>query len=617
MSKVTKADLLQWITTSTKRNVSVFEDLSDGSTLVRVCGKLFPNFVSSTFRTAHAARSEHDKSLYWETIFNALKQSGIPTNLIDKAGIQKGRFRASYNALVLFFFLESLTTSIDFTVDFEYPINNNIASFLQSNQSVEALVKGGSLSITRDLASSTGFVLSSTSQQSSLSECPSSNNGDLEVDELKEENAQLRRDIKELQSKIGGVDPSTLMEIEVENKSLKAEIERLEDTVSKLSNTNQSLLIEIEECREASNNQALQVNEPLLETNFDDIYHQLNQLLAQPEIVMIIKGIETDFSGLVNYNRLLRFSEINQSSLINDLQERLKTQSRDHSIELERLKSSYTKEMTSQKLSLSNQNSFLQTKLELAWQELAYSQEELSGYIKHRDSTVIRCIESQQEYVNQLRNSLRKVVSKVNFFKLREGIWNNLLKSQQLLIDKLSSSIPLNIKEAENVKIKELKKEIYSLFERLNGLESVESKPEQPVIQNEGLCEKGALLSQIQTLEKELENTRSKTVAQNAIISDLKLQVKRLSLEIEEDKFETIGHLEAEKGQLLEKISELEGKLVDKEAQFSEELNQLKLENEKQRLESDSLGKKQLLEKQHDVECTIPSEEVVSDDVTE
>jgi hypothetical protein len=71
----------------------------------------------------------------------------LPVQLVDRAAIQQGRFRACYNLLVMLFFMMSLTKHREFSVDFAHPIDPRLSAFLQSNASIDALSRGGALSV--------------------------------------------------------------------------------------------------------------------------------------------------------------------------------------------------------------------------------------------------------------------------------------------------------------------------------------------------------------------------------------------------------------------------------------------------------------------------------------
>jgi hypothetical protein len=105
----------------------------------------------------------------------------LPMGLYNPKGIQAGQFKPCYGLLVLLFFLFHLGlffASIlsnyicnrlmffafvysaehkDFTVDFAHPIDNKLATFLQSPASVDSLVIGGSLQLPADGGAATAI----------------------------------------------------------------------------------------------------------------------------------------------------------------------------------------------------------------------------------------------------------------------------------------------------------------------------------------------------------------------------------------------------------------------------------------------------------------------------
>ncbi len=94
-----------------------------------------------------APQLEWELKRNWDTIKGIMTDIRLPVQLIDGAAIQQGRFRACYNLLVMLFFMMSLTRHREFSVDFAHPIDPRLSAFLQSNASIDALSRGGALSV--------------------------------------------------------------------------------------------------------------------------------------------------------------------------------------------------------------------------------------------------------------------------------------------------------------------------------------------------------------------------------------------------------------------------------------------------------------------------------------
>lgn len=76
---VDKKSLLAWCSALTARPVSRFEDLRDGSTLLRACERVFPKCFDPAKRRRGVTN--------WETIKLGLEDSGVPSELCDAKAI--------------------------------------------------------------------------------------------------------------------------------------------------------------------------------------------------------------------------------------------------------------------------------------------------------------------------------------------------------------------------------------------------------------------------------------------------------------------------------------------------------------------------------------------------
>lgn len=69
----------------------------------------------------------------------------LSLQVFDPAGIQRSAFKPCFAILVLCFFLQQLTEDRSFSCDFAYPIDQQLADFLQSRASIATLSRHGSL----------------------------------------------------------------------------------------------------------------------------------------------------------------------------------------------------------------------------------------------------------------------------------------------------------------------------------------------------------------------------------------------------------------------------------------------------------------------------------------
>lgn len=144
-----KKELLLWAGEVTGTHCSKFEDLRDGVVIMRVLSSIWPRCVDprSSRKIKAAPQLEWELKRNWDTIRSIMTDIRLPVQLVDVAAIQQGRFRACYNLLVLLFFMMSLTKHREFSVDFAHPIDPRLSAFLQSNASIDALSRGGALSL--------------------------------------------------------------------------------------------------------------------------------------------------------------------------------------------------------------------------------------------------------------------------------------------------------------------------------------------------------------------------------------------------------------------------------------------------------------------------------------
>mmetsp|Transcript_36947 Transcript_36947/g.90641 ORF Transcript_36947/g.90641 Transcript_36947/m.90641 type:complete len:1097 (-) Transcript_36947:151-3441(-) len=149
--KVGKRELLGWAGGIAGRVVSRFEDLRDGVVLLRIFESVWPKQQRSIRgRATWAPQTEVEVGGNWDAIEAVLSEVGVPLEFVERQGIVSGKFRSSYTALVILFFLGNLCKQHDFTADFSQPVDPKVAAFLQSGASVQCLLRGGGLTLGND-----------------------------------------------------------------------------------------------------------------------------------------------------------------------------------------------------------------------------------------------------------------------------------------------------------------------------------------------------------------------------------------------------------------------------------------------------------------------------------
>ncbi len=133
-----KRDLLVWAAAVSGRAVEAMDGLCDGVVLALIFADTFPAIV----RREQVRVKKFERHKNWEVIQSAMKALQLPAMCIDKAGIEAGRFKACYSALVSLYFLHTLTYRADFTETFAHPIDKDLARWLQSPASLSVLERG-------------------------------------------------------------------------------------------------------------------------------------------------------------------------------------------------------------------------------------------------------------------------------------------------------------------------------------------------------------------------------------------------------------------------------------------------------------------------------------------
>jgi len=93
-----------------------------------------------------------------------LRHIKLPSELIDREGLQACRFRPVYNLLVVLYFLKNVSVDSKFTADFSHPIDTSLANFLQSRAAVETMIAGGCIPLSSGNNLSSGSTPSKPEQ---------------------------------------------------------------------------------------------------------------------------------------------------------------------------------------------------------------------------------------------------------------------------------------------------------------------------------------------------------------------------------------------------------------------------------------------------------------------
>ena len=136
-----RAELLAWAQqVSGVQPCAKYDDLKDGLVFLSLFEQLFPGVVDPN--TVKSQRSgTHSAATNWEQLRIGMHKVGIPLPFCERKGVAAGHQRPCYNALVMFYFLTKLSSSSDFSVDFAHPIDDGLAAFLQSAESLHCLQK--------------------------------------------------------------------------------------------------------------------------------------------------------------------------------------------------------------------------------------------------------------------------------------------------------------------------------------------------------------------------------------------------------------------------------------------------------------------------------------------
>eukprot|EP00760_Papus_ankaliazontas_P035151 PhM_4_TR7637/c2_g1_i1/m.12294 len=159
---VNRVFLLAWVKELTNASCSRYDDLSDGTLLLKLIAEhVFPRFTHSVpphLKFSHkkglkGTTSTKTSEACWDEVSRIMRTVGVPGNAWDRAGMYPvTRPRAAYNLLVLLYFLWRLRREnyVPFTLDFAQPIDIHMADFLQSPKSIEVAKEGDADSTIQD-----------------------------------------------------------------------------------------------------------------------------------------------------------------------------------------------------------------------------------------------------------------------------------------------------------------------------------------------------------------------------------------------------------------------------------------------------------------------------------
>lgn len=134
-----KSELLAWACQhSGVPQCTKYDDLKDGFVFVCLAERLWPHLVDP-IAVRSQRRGTRTSKANWDTLRSVMTCLGLPVHLCDPKGVAAGHQRPCYNLLVMFYFLTKLSVSSDFSVDFAHPIDDQLAAFLQSPQSIQCL----------------------------------------------------------------------------------------------------------------------------------------------------------------------------------------------------------------------------------------------------------------------------------------------------------------------------------------------------------------------------------------------------------------------------------------------------------------------------------------------
>nr|CCC93498.1 conserved hypothetical protein [Trypanosoma congolense IL3000] len=139
-----KRELFAFAERYSERRLKDYTELADGAVLCSLFSAVFP-----TVRLRIASPDVHTQSqlthLNWVALCKGLSSIGISPTLLNREGLQRGDSESGFSALVLFYFLFHLSRRSDFSAEFAADVSEELTKFLQSIDSIAALIAGGAL----------------------------------------------------------------------------------------------------------------------------------------------------------------------------------------------------------------------------------------------------------------------------------------------------------------------------------------------------------------------------------------------------------------------------------------------------------------------------------------
>ncbi|GKT24845.1 hypothetical protein ADUPG1_012858, partial [Aduncisulcus paluster] len=151
-SPIGRKELLEWVSRYTSQKASSYDDLHNGVIILNAFQLLWPRLyqhMSPKVYSKPSTKKEINKN--WSVIRELMQEIHLPMSMFKKDAIQSGDYDSCYNFLVMLYFLESLSRSQAFSVDFDRPVEVSLARFLQSPASIDCLARGGTHEFTQEL----------------------------------------------------------------------------------------------------------------------------------------------------------------------------------------------------------------------------------------------------------------------------------------------------------------------------------------------------------------------------------------------------------------------------------------------------------------------------------
>lgn len=126
------------------RRLRDYGELADGDVLCRLFSLIFPHYaIAPASPETHSVsqRTQHN----WEALHRAFARLHIPLALLQPVALAKNDTDNGFSSLVLFYFLFHLSKKTDFTAEFATDVSEALTAFLQSVDSIAALLLGEAL----------------------------------------------------------------------------------------------------------------------------------------------------------------------------------------------------------------------------------------------------------------------------------------------------------------------------------------------------------------------------------------------------------------------------------------------------------------------------------------